>query len=100
MLNRLYRWRWVILSLFFWFNVFLHMPAAFLDFGGDSAQYIVLSESLAHGTGYHAVNYPDAPFFYHYPPMFSLLLTPIILFWGRNFFLMHLLVALAGYHRR
>jgi len=89
--------RWVAFSLVFFGMIWVYAPRNLAYLGGDSAQYIILAESLAHGNGYHAVNYPGAPFFYHYPPVFPLLLTPIIYFFGRNFFLMHFMVALCGY---
>jgi len=97
MAYRLYKSRWIILFFVFWLTALLYIPKGFLDLGGDSAQYIILAESIAHGQGYKAVNYPGEPFFYHYPPVFPLLLSPIVYFFGRNLFLMHLLIALLGY---
>ncbi|MBU1134310.1 MAG: glycosyltransferase family 39 protein [Candidatus Omnitrophica bacterium] len=96
-MREVYKWRWIVLSLFFWFIAISNIPKEFLDLGGDSAQYIILSESLCEGTGLRAINLPKSPFFYHYPPVFSLFLCPIIYFFGRNFYLMHILVALLGY---
>mgnify|MGYP000105983660 CR=1 FL=1 len=97
MVNRLYKFKWLILSFIFWGAVILKIPHQFLDLGGDSAQYIILAESIVEGKGYKAINYPGDPFFHYYPPVFSLLLSPIIYFWGRNFYLMHILVAFLGY---
>lgn len=88
---------WITLSIAFWGIVLLNASSEFYDLGGDSAQYIILSESLSQGLGYRALNYPQEPFFTHYPPVFPLLLSPIIHFWGRNFYLMQLFVALTGY---
>ncbi|MBU2436477.1 MAG: glycosyltransferase family 39 protein [Candidatus Omnitrophica bacterium] len=97
MKDKIFEWRWIILSLIFWFIVISNIPGEFLDLGGDSAQYIILSESLIKGSGYRAINYPEQPFFYSYPPLFSLLLLPIIYFFGRNFYLMHILIVFLGY---
>ncbi|MFH1202128.1 MAG: glycosyltransferase family 39 protein [Candidatus Omnitrophota bacterium] len=62
------------------------------DFGGDNAQYIFLAKSLATGRGYRAINLPGSPVHSQYPPVFPLLLAPIIYFFGNNLFLMHLLI--------
>lgn len=88
---------WFIPTIFFWIFAIQNIPAEFTDLGGDSAQYIILAESLAHGKGFRMANYPQEPFSSYYPPVFPLLLTPIIFLGGRNFYLMHLLVALLGY---
>lgn len=94
---KIYRWRWIILSFVFCWVVSLNIPYQFLELGGDSAQYIILAQSICKGTGLRAINHPDAPFFYHYPFIFPLLLCAIIYFLGRNIYLMHLLVAALGY---
>lgn len=75
----------------------MRIPSEFNDVGGDSAQYIILAESLAQGKGFRMVNYPQEPFSAYYPPVFPLLLAPLIYFWGRNFYLMRVLTALLGY---
>ena len=85
------------LLLLFWVIILKNIPAGFYELGGDSAQYIILAESLAKGAGYHALNYPGSPFFYHYPPLFPLILSPVVYFFGRNFFLMHLVTACFGF---
>lgn len=87
----------IFLSVIFWIIIFKNIPSDFLDIGGDSAQYIILAESISQGKGYRMVNYPQEPFSTHYPPVFPLFLSPIIYFFGRNFYLMHLLVASFGY---
>ncbi|MFH1772011.1 MAG: hypothetical protein ABH872_04270 [Candidatus Omnitrophota bacterium] len=97
MAQLIWKLRWLILLLFFVPVVLSSVPVDFIDFGGDSAQYIILSESLAKGLGYRAVNYPDSPFFYHYPPFFPILLSPLIFLFGRDFFLMHMLIAVLGF---
>ena len=90
-------WHWILISLFFWIIALKCIPTDFCDLGGDSAQYITLAESLAQGKGLRMLNYPGEPFYFYYPPVFALLLYPIIKFWGRNFYIMHLLIALFGY---
>jgi len=87
---------WLILILFFGIVVFINSPKDFTDLGGDSAQYIILAESIAKGLGFKAINLPSAPFFYHFPPLFPLILSFIIYFFGRNFYLMHILISLFG----
>jgi 4-amino-4-deoxy-L-arabinose transferase-like glycosyltransferase len=88
---------WISLTLIFWIIQFLCIPKEFYDLGGDSAQYIILAESVSQGKGFRMINYPGEPFSFYYPPVFPLLLSPIIYFFGRNFYLMHLLVAFLGY---
>lgn len=90
------KYSWVIFVVIFFVFVFKYIPSGFLDMGGDSSQYIILSESLAGGNGYKAVNYPGEPVSMQYPPVFPALLVPIIYFFGRNFYILHLLVALTG----
>lgn len=88
---------WLILILFFGIIVFINSPQDFTDLGGDSAQYIILAESIIKGLGFKAINLPSAPFFYHFPPLFPLILSFIIYFFGRNFYLMHILISLFGF---
>jgi hypothetical protein len=59
-------------------------------FGGDNAQYIFLAQSICEGKGYRSVNMPGEPVNGQYPPMYPLLLAPIIYLFGKTFFLMHL----------
>lgn len=90
-------WRWLALAALFWAFAVPHLPHEFIDLGGDSAQYITLAESLAQGKGLRMINYPGEPFSFYYPPIFPLLLFPIVYFLGRNFYIMHFLIALLGY---
>lgn len=90
-------WLWVVLTLIFWLAIFKYIPGQFTDIGGDSAQYIILAQSASEGKWLKAINFPNEPFYLYYPPVFPLLLFPIVAFWGRNFYLMHILVALLGY---
>jgi 4-amino-4-deoxy-L-arabinose transferase-like glycosyltransferase len=91
------KWSWVILSLLLWIIIFEFIPNGFYDLGGDSAQYIILSEGINQGKWFKAINFPGEPFYFYYPPVFPLLLYPIVRFFGRNFFLMRFLVAMLGY---
>lgn len=86
----------LFLIIIFCIISFKYIPSDFYEIGGDSAQYIILAQSLSHGNGFRAVNYPGEPFCLQYPPVFPLLLSAIVLFLGRNFYAMHLLVALTG----
>ncbi|MDP8233398.1 MAG: glycosyltransferase family 39 protein [Candidatus Saelkia tenebricola] len=86
-----------VLSILFFIVIFKVIPHEFFELGGDSAQYIILAENIARGGGYRAINYPQEPFFYHYPPLFPLLLSFVIYFYSRNIYLMHFLIALMSY---
>ncbi len=63
---------------------------------GDEAHYIFLAQSLAGGQGYRTINEPGAPPHTHYPPLFPLLLAPIVAVAGFDFWRMHLLAAACG----
>ncbi len=91
MKDRLYKLRWVILSLVFWIVAVSYAPREFIDLGGDSAQYIILAESVINGRGLSLINYPKSPPS-AFSPLFSILLVPFVYFFGRDFFLMHMLV--------
>jgi hypothetical protein len=58
----------------------------------DSATYIALAESLIRGDGYTYNGYPHTK----YPPGFPLLLVPVELLFGRDFFWMRALIAACG----
>lgn len=90
-------WKWIALSLIFWFMAFRCIPRIFCDLGGDSAQYIILGESISKGLGLKLVNYPQEPVSFYFAPVLCFLLSPIIHFFGRNFYLMHILVAILGF---
>jgi len=62
------------------------------DIGGDSAQYILLARSLTTGQGYRSLSEPGASPHTYYPPVFPLLLTPIVALGGVNYWWMHLMV--------
>jgi len=60
---------------------------------GDSAQYIIIAESLAHGHGLRMLNYPGEPLS-NLAPLLSVILAPVIYFFGRLLWLMHMIVAI------
>jgi hypothetical protein len=62
--------------------------------GGDSAVYLLLSESLISGQGYRNIFLPDSPPNTMYPPLFPAILTPVLAIGGRNFFAIHLYLTL------
>ncbi len=90
-------WKCLVLLLRFWFMSLRCIPAGFYDLGGDSAQYIILAESLSRGTGLRLINYPGEPLSFFFPPVLCFLLTPVIYFFGRNFYLMQIVVAALGF---
>jgi len=57
----------------------------------DDAHYLVLAESLAHGQGYHLVNFPNSPVESAFPPGWPLLLTPFVYLFGDNLTFLKLL---------
>lgn len=66
------------------------------DLGGDNAQYILLAQSLATGQGYRTINEPGTPPHTYYPPLFPLLLAPVVATVGIRFWALHLVVAACG----
>ena len=67
-----------------------------IDSGGDSAQYVLLAESISKGIGYKTINSPGVPLHTQYPFLFPLLLSPIVFFLGYNLLSMHLLMIILG----
>jgi 4-amino-4-deoxy-L-arabinose transferase-like glycosyltransferase len=55
----------------------------------DSAIYISLARSLAHGEGYTYMGYAETK----YPPGFPLMLSPIVLLFGKDYLLMRAFIA-------
>lgn len=96
MLDKIYRWRLIILSLVFWIITFINIPSEFIDLGGDSVQYVILAESIKEGKGLSMVNYPQSPPS-ELPPFFPLILASALSVFGRDFFVIHLLVAVMAY---
>ncbi|MCD6521979.1 hypothetical protein J7K56_04350 [Candidatus Calescamantes bacterium] len=52
--------------------------------GGDNAHYLILARSLAEGKGYRIISHPESPPETTYPPLFPLLLAPLVKIWGFN----------------
>ncbi|MEM8860242.1 MAG: hypothetical protein AAGD96_18090, partial [Chloroflexota bacterium] len=50
----------------------------------DDAHYLILSESLANGSGYRLINFPAMPIEQAFPPGWPLLLTPVAKLWPGN----------------
>jgi 4-amino-4-deoxy-L-arabinose transferase-like glycosyltransferase len=88
-MNKLKGVFWIILSAALLGIVLARIPAQFIDYSGDSSQYIILAESVASGQGLRMVNFPGEPLS-AVPPLLSWLLAPVISFSGRNFWLMSL----------
>lgn len=80
----------IFISLVYLLSLDIHLG----DFGGDNAQYILLARALSDGLGYRAINYPNSPLYTLVPPLFPILLTPIVFFFGYNFLLMHVLIVI------
>ncbi len=87
----------ILFSVIFWYFALSNISSDFSELGGDSAQYIIIANSINNFTGYRAINFPQEPFVTHYPPVFPLLLAVVIFLFGNNFFLMHVLIVLFGY---
>jgi len=60
---------------------------------GDNAQYIFLAQSIATDQSYRTINEPGAPPETYFPPLFPMMLAPIVNRWGlHTYFPIHLLV--------
>lgn len=62
--------------------------------GGDNAHYILLGKSLSSFDGYRSFT-PGNPLHFHYPPVFPLMLAPVIFLFGLSFSACHLVVVLS-----
>ncbi len=89
-------WHWILLSLIFWYCGLRCVSPGLLDTGGDSAQYIIIGESLAQGKGLRMLNFPGEPFSVLAPGI-SVLLSGVLFFFGRNFWLMQVLILSLSY---
>jgi len=87
---------WLALGLLYWGVVLIRLRADHLDLGGDSAQYIIIAEAFSQGTGLRMVNYPGAPLS-TLAPLFSIFLSPLLFFKGRDLGLMQMLPAAFGF---
>ncbi|MEE8574974.1 MAG: hypothetical protein V3T30_06130, partial [Thermodesulfobacteriota bacterium] len=64
--------------------------------GEDNSSYVLLAKSIATGQGYSDINLPGAPPHTHYPPVFSLILSPVVHYFGYNFMWMRIIVIFCG----
>ncbi len=71
----------VILFLLIALFYFLSVNSLFYT-GGDNAHYLILAKSLSEGKGYSDINIPSHPAETSYPPVFPLLLSPLVKFFG------------------
>lgn len=62
-----------------------------LSTGGDDANYIILSISLASAQGYRIISHPDQPLETQYPPLLSFLLMPLVRFFPENYLILKLI---------
>lgn len=85
----------VTLSLIVFLNVLL-VDNTLGGWGGDNAWYVLLAKSIISGMGYREIFTPGLPPHVHFPPVFSLLLSPIVYLWGYNFLVMHIFVIMLG----
>jgi 4-amino-4-deoxy-L-arabinose transferase-like glycosyltransferase len=79
------------ITFFIWFSPALKDDLGY--YGGDSAQYIIVAQSVVKGEGLRAINYPATPLWTK-APLFPLMLVPIIYFFGVNLYLLHLFIIL------
>ena len=63
----------------------------------DSATYVTLAEAIVSGLGYTEVSAAGDPAYVLAPPLFPLLLSSLVYFFGRNFLLMKALVLLFAF---
>ncbi len=89
-------WSWylgIVFAVFFFLLFFQLIDDNFSYLkGGDNASYILLGKALASGFGFSDINLPGNPPHTQYPPLFSLILSPVIYLFGYNFMWMRLLV--------
>lgn len=90
-------WQLAIIFFIFFCIAAKSINCEFFDLGGDSAQYITVAESVAQGNGYRMINSPSEPVCFLYPPVFPVLLSAVVFFFGRNIYLMYWLVAVLGF---
>src|SRR5262245_3067495 len=81
----------VLLCLALYYTISLDGEGVALS---DSAIYVTLAEALASGRGYTEVSSAGDPAYILAPPLFPLLLSASVYFFGRNYLLMKMLVLL------
>lgn len=99
-IERFYASRWAPLAIAVVFIIIgVSALTPFLPFlapHGDSASYIILAENLATGRGYVNSLYPGDPIETQYPPLFPLLLAPLVKLVGRNYLALKLVPLVFG----
>jgi 4-amino-4-deoxy-L-arabinose transferase-like glycosyltransferase len=97
-LNVSKRWAYgtgiVLLCLALYHTLTLDRDAGVIS---DSAMYVILAEALASGRGYTEVSSAGDPVYVLAPPLFPLLLSSLVDFFGRNFVLMKTFVLLFAF---
>lgn len=80
------KWPYLVLVLILSFFFITQMSARNnkLSDAGDNALYIILGESLSKGWGYRELNQPGAPNHVGSPPLFPIMLAPLIFIFGVN----------------
>ncbi|MCP4651959.1 MAG: glycosyltransferase family 39 protein [Candidatus Omnitrophica bacterium] len=85
----------IFVTFIIWFLPFLSLtPKNELgDYGGDNLQYMFIAKSVLEGTGFRATNFPNQPPWIR-APLFPLILTPVIYFFGMDAYALHLCMML------
>ncbi len=81
----------ICVSLLYFFSL-----NSLLYTGGDNAHYLILAKSLVSGKGYRNINLPFSPVEKNFPPLFPLLLTFPVKFFGFNPLPCKIIVCLLG----
>lgn len=84
----------LLLLIYTFLSILYFDPKLFT--GGDNAVYIALAESIASGNGYKNIYLPDTPEHTQYPPGFPLLLSLFIIIFGKNIFVLKVVIFLTG----
>ncbi|MCD6219249.1 hypothetical protein J7K43_02560, partial [Candidatus Calescamantes bacterium] len=74
---------------------FLSLNSLFYT-GGDNAHYLILAKSLSEGKGYRNINMPSSPPETSYPPLFPLILSPLVKLFGFSPLPAKILVTILG----
>ncbi|MEE9542373.1 MAG: hypothetical protein V3V95_01150, partial [Thermodesulfobacteriota bacterium] len=89
-------WSWylgIIFIVFFFLLYFQLIDDKFSYLrGADNANYVLLAKSLASGLGFSDINLPGTPPHTQYPPLFPIIISPVLFVFGYNFMWMRLLV--------
>jgi hypothetical protein len=80
--TRKYFWAIIVVGLVLYLIGFNSFPVGIYQ---DDASYIVLARSIATGQGYARISYPVAEPELAWPPVYPILLTPLVALWPFNF---------------